>query len=234
MNWDFSEREDTLIKYEEEVLNKILGFPNDYEVQRFEMFQPNTDSTLPLTYNFNFKSVTSNEWVLNYSDSGKFTQRQIYNNIRQYDKSFFKLDFYDSTKLKTRKNYLTIILNKKPNTIPYTFSGSATPSQIEIPSFTLNYNKNQEGFFIYWFQDPTILNINTLYMTAKFFDASIGQFTVFTTKNQNTSNSPYNLGVEFFYKKVSFDYTDYTYKITSLTQPGIQENIIEWYEYINP
>ena len=27
---------------------------------------------------------------------------------------------------------------------------------------------------------------------------------------------------------------DYTYKITPLTQPGIQENIIEWYEYINP
>ena len=38
MNWDFLDREDTLIKYEEEVLNKILGFPNDYEVRRFEMF----------------------------------------------------------------------------------------------------------------------------------------------------------------------------------------------------
>ena len=234
MNWDFSEREDTLLKYEEEVLNRILGFPNDYEVSRFEMFQPSENTTLPLTYNFNFKSDTQNEWVLNYTDSGRFTQRQIYNNSPQYDKSFFKLDFYDSTKTKTRKNYLSIILNKKPNTTTYTFSGSSIPSLIEIPSFTLNYNRNQEGFFIYWFEDPTILNINTLYMTAKFFDASNGQFTVFTTKKQNTSNSPYNLSVEYFYKEVSFNYNNYTYKITPLTQPGIQENIIEWYEYINP
>jgi len=144
------------------------------------------------------------------------------------------LDFYDSTRTKTRKNYLTIILNKKPNTTTYTFTGSTTPSLINIPSFTLNYNRNQEGFFIYWFEDPSILNIDTLYMTAKFFDASNGQFTVFTTKKQNTSNTPFNLGIEYFYRTVSFNYSDYTYKITPLTQPGIQENIIEWYEYINP
>jgi hypothetical protein len=86
MNWDFLEREDTLIKYEEEILNKILGFPNDYEVKRFEMFQnPNNNITLPLTYNFNFKSTTENDWVLNYSDSGRFTEREIYNNVNKYD-----------------------------------------------------------------------------------------------------------------------------------------------------
>lgn len=235
MNWDFLEREDTLIKYEEEILNKILGFPNDYEVKRFEMFQnPNNNITLPLTYNFNFKSTTENDWVLNYSDSGRFTEREIYNNVKKYDKSFFKLDFYDTTNTQIRKNYLTIILNKRPNKTTYTFPNQTTPFEIDIPSFTLNYNKNQEGFFIYWFEDPTILNIDTLYMTAKFFDASNGQFTSFTTKKQTTSTTPYRLGTDYFNRRVSFNYDDSTYKITLMNQSTVQETVIEWYEYINP
>ncbi len=144
MNWDFSDREDTLIKYEEEVLNKILGFPNDYEVRRFEMFQnPNNDITLPLTYNFNFKSTTNNDWVLNYTDSGRFTQRELYNNAKIYDKSFFKLDFYDTINPQTKKNYLTIILNKRPNKTTYTFPNQITPVEIDLPSFTLNFLMRQ-------------------------------------------------------------------------------------------
>lgn len=235
MNWDFLEREDTLIKYEEEILNKVLGFPNDYEVKRFEMFQnPNNNITLPLTYNFNFKSTTENDWVLNYSDSGRFTEREIYNNVKKYDKSFFKLDFYDTTNTQIRKNYLTIILNKRPNKTTYTFPNQTIPFEIDIPSFTLNYNKNQEGFFIYWFEDPTILNIDTLYMTAKFFDSSNGQFTSFTTKKQTTSTTPYRLGTDYFNRRVSFNYDDSTYKITLMNQSTVQETVIEWYEYINP
>jgi hypothetical protein len=71
-------------------------------------------------------------------------------------------------------------------------------------------------------------------MTAKFFDASNGQFTSFTTKKQTTSTTPYRLGTDYFNRRVSFNYDDSTYKITLMNQPTVQETVIEWYEYTNP
>jgi hypothetical protein len=234
MNWDFLDREDTLIKYEGNILPDILGNPVDYEVERFVKKTVIEGIESGFTYNLNFKNATSNTWTLSYLESNRFTFKEVYENQPKFRKSFFKFDFYDTTNNLRRKNYLTIILNKRNNKIPYLIQNPERTVELDIPSYTLNYNRNQEGFFIYWFKDPTVLNIDTLYMTCKFFDANTGQFTVFTSENQNESTNPNQLPDNFFYRQVNFDYNNYTYTITPVNEIDNILTNIDWYEYINP
>ena len=234
MNWDFLDREDTLIKYEGDILPDILGNPIDYEVERF-VKQPELNGIESgFTYNFNFKSASANTWTLSYLESDRFTFNEVYENRAKFAKSFFKLDFYDTTNNLRRKNYLTIIINKRNNKVPYLLQNPTRVVELDIPSYTLNYNKNQEGFFIYWFKDPNILNIETLYMSCKFFDANTGQFTVFTSKKQSETTNQNQLPGNFFYKQVNFNYNDYTYTITPVDEIDNVLNKIDWYEYVNP
>ena len=234
MNWDFLDREDSLIRYEGDILPDILGNPVDYEVERFFKQPEFKGIESGFTYNFNFKNASANTWTLSYLKSDRFTFKEVYENQPKFGKSFFKLDLYDTTNNLRRKNYLTIIINKRNNKVPYLLQNPERLVELDIPSYTLNYNKNQEGFFIYWFKDPSILNINTLYMSCKFFDANTGQFTVFTTKNQNESTSPNQLSYDFYYKQVNFNYTNYTYTITPVDEIDNILTNIDWYEYVNP
>ena len=71
-------------------------------------------------------------------------------------------------------------------------------------------------------------------MTCKFFDANTGQFTVFTSENQNESTNPNQLPDNFFYRQVNFDYNNYTYTITPVNEIDNILTNIDWYEYINP
>lgn len=105
----------------------------------------------------------------------------------------------------------------------------AQPPNLTFPNFYLDHVGNQEGYYIYWYQDKSIINLSELYMTAKFFDASLGTFTRFTTTPQTLTNIPNDV----LYYRVILDYTNKLYKITNLTDlvPVVQAN---WYEYVNP
>jgi hypothetical protein len=105
----------------------------------------------------------------------------------------------------------------------------AEPPNLTFPNFYLDHVGNQEGYYIYWYQDKNLINLSELYMTAKFFDASIGTFTRFTTTPQTQTKIPNN----DLYYRVILDYTNKLYKITNLTDlvPVVQAN---WYEYVNP
>lgn len=102
-----------------------------------------------------------------------------------------------------------------------------------IPSISLDYVGNQESYFVYWYEDTTVLNLNKLYMSAKFFDAKQGTYTKFSRVNQSDYGKPYNIPNELFYYELNFDYTNLTY---SLVEPGLTTTIYTptWYEYVNP
>lgn len=105
----------------------------------------------------------------------------------------------------------------------------AQPPNLTFPNFYLDHVGNQEGYYIYWYQDKNLINLNELYMTAKFFDASNGTFTRFTTTPQTQTKVPNS----DLYYRVVLDYPKKLYKITNLTDlvPVVQAN---WYEYVNP
>ena len=226
VNWDFLDREDSLNTYEDSIITEIIGNPENYETARFSY-------TDPLKYNFYFKNSEDTEWVNSYVDSNRFTQIEVLNQSNSFKKSFFKIDFYDSRNTRRRKNYLTIILNKRNDTTEIELSYNQGTVNLLIPSYSLNPLNNPEGFYLYWFQNPDILNINKLYMTVKFFDGSKGTFTVFTTKKQTESTTPYRLSTDYFMREVNFIYQNKTYTIQNLDNQIPLFNL-NWYEYKNP
>jgi hypothetical protein len=226
LKWDFLDREDSLNVYQESIITEIIGEPENYETARFSY-------NYPVRYVFNFKNTENTDWVNSYVDSGRFTENQVLNKTNAFLKSFFKIDFYDSQNTRRRKNFLTIILNKKNDTTNIELNNDQGIRQLSIPSFSLNPLTNPEGFYLYWFENPNILNLNKLYMTVKFFDGSNGTFTTFTTKKQTNSTTPNRLGSDYFNREVNFNYTNYTYMIQNVGSQ-VPLTTINWYEYINP
>lgn len=111
-------------------------------------------------------------------------------------------------------------------------------TKIKKPNFILDYLGDKEGYFIYWLKNPNYINIDTFYMSAKFFNAKTGQFIRMMNKRQNTINSRFNFNKgENFYYKVLLDYDNYEYEIRNTeTDQRVGTDIYEinWYEYINP
>lgn len=85
------------------------------------------------------------------------------------------------------------------------------------------------------------MNIDTFYVTAKFFDARFGEFIRLMNEPQSSLPSDkfiFNTS-DYFYYKVVLDYTDKTYKFYYPYDVNNTYRIgggtpIKWYEYVNP
>jgi hypothetical protein len=254
MKWDFAGRTDSIEKYEDEVLTDIIGVAEDFEILRFAHAPYGQTSRTEIFYEFNFFSGNTadltnalpSDWVNSYLAEG-FTSDQIYYYTNPFTKSFFKLDFYDTNDTATQTNYFTIIIPVQQGFTETASISPLTPSvQIKKPYFKLDYVGDKEGFFLYWLKNEEFLNLNTFYMTAKFFDARLGVFvkmmtttqaafnlTTTTTTTPNPVPSPFSFnGNDYFYYKVVLDYPTKTYTITDLSD--VRVTTIKWYEYINP
>ena len=128
IKWDLIGRDESVDEYQDKVLTDVIGVPDDFEILRFEHKEYTTatinghptilsNKKSNLTYEFNFysgnpSSVTSstvNNWVNNYNPEG-FSDIELYYKIQPFKKSFYKLDFYDSTDPKTQTISFSIIL----------------------------------------------------------------------------------------------------------------------------
>lgn len=232
IDWDFAGKDDSIELYEDNVIKDIVGSATDYEIVRFahKGFNGVTD----INHNFNFYLgdglSNPNNWKSSFL--GRFGINEIYYNSQSFIGSFFKLDLYDTITDKRQKNYLTIILN--PNKSKITNIDS---KNINYPSYTLDYGLSNEGFYIYWLGDESILNIDTLYMSCKFYDAKVGSFVRMMNKSQATFSDKYNFDyTKYFYYKVIFNYIDKTYNIFDMSNNlvGNSANPINWFEYVNP
>ena len=237
IRWDFGGRDDSIDEYQQTVVEEIIGEPDDYEVFRFAHDVYGLDNDTEIKYEFNFYSgnttnintSTDIDWVTSYQ-SGGFSYDDLYYKLKPFAKSFFKLDFYDTKDFTTQTNYMTVILPVGNSSI------DSNDKFINVPTFTLNYLKNKEGFFWYWLRDKTLLNLDTFYMTAKFFDANNGVFVKMMTRPQSTLPSKFQFNNDLFYVKTKLDYNTKTYKLYDLiTNKRIGDGqTIKWYEYINP
>jgi len=131
------------------------------------------------------------------------------------------------------------------NPNPEDIGSGATPSltvapansKIKLPDFVLDYVGDKEGFFIYWLKNPNYIDLDKLYMGAKFFNAKTGQFVRFLNKPQSILSKKFNFNKSnFFYYEVSLDINKYEYIINDIEtgqrlNPGTP---IKWFEYVNP
>jgi hypothetical protein len=243
LSWDYLGIDQSIDLYEEEVITEVIGLGRDFEVTRFANL-PYTgapyENKTEINYEFYFHSGTTltnpNNWVINYLAAG-FTSQNVYYYQNNFSNSFFKLDFYDSTDDQRQVNYLTAIIPTQQGLKTTAFMQRFFV-EIKKPKFILNYVGDKEGFFIYWLKKRNFLDIQTFYMTAKFYNAETGYFTRMINVPQSTfPNSPYTFDIPtYFYYKMTLDYAKQTYQIFNSNgqRMGTPNLPIRWYEYINP
>jgi len=245
IDWDFAGQDQSIELYEDEVIKDVVGEGYDFEVERFPHDIDETGKSA-INYEFYFYSGgplnSVNSWNLSYLPEG-LTIRNLYYFENDFSKSFFKLDFYDTVDDKRQTNYITVII---PTQQGYTTEVifNKTNVRIKIPKFTLDYVGDKEGFFIYWLKKLDFLNINTFYMTAKFFNAKTGAFTKMMNVSQGSlaNGNEYSFdSIKYFYYKVVFDYINKCYRVyrfdptTNVTvRVGSSLTPVTWYEYVNP
>lgn len=247
IKWDFQGHTDSIELYEDEVIEEIVGFPKDYEICRFSHDSYGITNTSFLEYEFYFFNGTSvdvpgsldSDWVVSYLQAG-FSESELYYQTNPVQKSFFKIDFYDTTDDLTQKNYFTTILPVNSNrreTVTINPVLGITADVIK-PNFVLDYVFDKEGFFIYWLRDFEILRLTEFYMSVKFFDAKNGVFVRMMTVPQSQLPGLKFLFDQtiFFYRKVTLDYSTFTYQISDILSGSRVGNGIplRWYEYVNP
>jgi hypothetical protein len=233
--WDFYGQQQAIEQYESTIIEKILNQGDDYEVTRFDhQLYDNTKSSL--NYDFYLRNPTNRLWQNSYLS--KFTTNQIYYFQQAFTKSFWKLDFYDTPTTRTQKSYFTVILPVQQGKFQSAVLNNTTNVTIKRPSYQLDYIGDKEGFFLYWLKSRQFLNINTFYMTAKFFNGATGQFIKMMKAPQSTLPNFFDFPAEeYFYYKVDLDYITQTYQVFDYplgTRAGTTSNPIKWYEYVNP
>jgi hypothetical protein len=247
MTWDYLDRSDSLIPYENQAIKEAINQKKDFDVARFSYAGAydnqynilNTD----INYVFNFvpsgATVYTASWSPSYITQG-FTPSDVYYYNNSFKKSFFKLDLYDSPESKKQTNYITIIIPTQQGLTTPTLVGYETKN-IKTPQFKLDFLGDKEGYFIYWLKNRSVLDITTFYMSAKFFDAKTGVFIKMMNRPQSTIvGNKFNFPQEkYFYYKVNLSYTTLKYNVYDIAtgvdvSVGNTTNPINWYEYINP
>jgi hypothetical protein len=249
LTWDYTGLDQSIDEYEGEVITEVIGTGRDFEVTRFAHApQTGTTDATDIKYEFNFYSGGSLDdsanWRSDYLMEG-FTTQEIFYYTNNFSNSFFKLDLYDNVDNKRQKNYVTIIIPTQQG-LKMDAIMQTTPVSIKKPYFVLDYVGDKEGFFIYWLKKRTFLDINTFFMTAKFYDAKKGYFVKMMNMPQSSlsgnkysfDNSPY------FYYRVELDYEKHEYQVFNMNpnqtlylNDGERAGTvipIKWYEYVNP
>ena len=254
IKWDYLDREDSIQEYQEVITKEVIGIPKDFEISRFahDYYDGNSctgnTTCTSINYEFNFYSGipeygdfiidTSTSWLPSYIQQ-TFTISDLYYQRRSFTNSFFKLDFYDTKNGVNQINYFTVIIpTSQGETTEVSLSEYLPPQKIKKPIFKLDYFGDKEGFFLYWLRDKEFYNIDTFYMTAKFFDAKLGQFIRLMNAGQFslTSNKWKFKDEDYFYNKVVLNYDNKTYQVFDINDQriGTENNPIKMYEYINP
>lgn len=249
LTWDYFGIDDSLDEFEEKAIQEVIGSGTDFEVSRFS-HEPSSDQSTAINYEFYFYSGGSlnnlNNWQINYLNEG-FTPQEVYYYSNSFSNSFFKLDLYDTPDEKRQTNYITIIIPTQQG-LTMNAQMQRTLVNIKKPKFILDYVGDKEGFFIYWLKKRNFLNIDTFYMSCKFYDAKIGQFKKMMTgrgaNNNDLTNGPQALIVgdkfnfdntQYFYYIVKLNYEKQTYIVTNTSSQRLGMDIpIKWYEYVNP
>lgn len=249
MKWDSFGQEEDLQKFQEDTVTKAIGEPKDFELARFQNKQYVNSFDTSLNHQFYFftgQSITTSvpaNWGLTYTSQG-FTNTEIYYTTKPFLNSFFKLDFYDTNESKTQKNYFTIILPANQSQDELTSISTFLPKvNVSIPKYKLDYIKQKEGYFIYWLKSKDFYNLDTFYISAKFFNGSTGQFVRMINTNQAAPEitfSKFKFREDiYFYYKLKLDYSDFTYQIFDYKtgtdiRVGSESSPVKWYQYINP
>jgi hypothetical protein len=245
IKWDFNGRDDSIDEYQDDIITQLIGGAGDFEVFRFDHDVYGVNNESQLNYDFKFytgdnttitaSTVTTSDWKSTYIGT-EFNQDQVYRRLKPFTKSFYKLDFYDTTDTTVQTNYFTVILPVNGgDVIDMVINQYIGVGKVINPTFTLDFIRNNEGFFIYWLRSREYIDIDTFYMSAKFFNAGSGYWVKMMTQPQVSLSNKFQFNNDLFYNKIKLNYDDKTYQLFDMVGNRIGTgNPITWYEYVNP
>lgn len=214
--------EESMVIFEDEVLDTIINPAENYEVARFihkSYTSTNNVEQTDIWYYFYFTNSDETYYTQDYNVVGIDTKENA-KLLKQATKSFFKLEFYKTPNNEppTRKNRklvfsrnLSLPLGEK-----YFYNGNNINEYIHFPVFTGSNYRNKENMYFFWFQDESVLSGTsisgeTFFMTAKFFNADNGSVIDFTNK-ETYHDGQINEENDLYYL-VEIERTGYTYQI---------------------
>ena len=244
IKWDFLGQDDSIDKFETEVIKEVIGSVDDFEVGRYAHDSYGLNGETNVKYDFHFfnggninsPTLSDSDWEVSYIAEG-FVPQQVYYFEKPFTKSFFKLDFYDTKNPISQKNLFTVIIPVQQGGVENVQISQYKPNvDIKKPSYSLDYVGDKEGFFLYWLRNPEYLDISTFYMTAKFFDGRLGVFVKMMNTPQSQILSKFVFeGSDYFYYDVNLDYDNKIYQVTNNVGNRVGTSTpIKWYEYVNP
>ncbi len=191
-------------------------------------------------------------------DFQNFTPEETYKSNKSFTKSFFKLDLYNSRDRKQQKLFISIIISPingikilRP-TLSVQCPSDVTDGRYNCrpegeqfcptPNFELDPVNNNEGYFIYWLKEKTLIDLSVFYMSCKFYNGKTGEVTQMINTPQSIinlqTNKPYSISKEdyYYYRVVlnqdRFNYT--IFKTSDGTRVGEDAtNPIRFYQYFN-
>lgn len=249
IKWDIGGRQDDIDVYEKDVIKEIIAAKGNFEIGRYSHKEYGINNETSITYDFYFynspspvsASTSNTDWentyLFNSANPSGFSVTELYYFLRPFKNSFFKLDLYDTPDSKTQKNYLTIIIPTQQGAKETASLSALLPSvSVKKPSIKLDFVGDKEGYFIYWLRSPDYINIDTFYMSAKFFDAKNGVFVRMMNEPQSTLSNKFIFDTNrYFYNKVKINYSTKKYEIFNYLDVRIGAGTpIKWFEYVNP
>lgn len=243
--------------FQEKTKEEIVGTPQDFDVNRYA-HSGFTDSNgfLATSINYQFYFYDSvlfgtnppsfsnaAAWKNSYVQTNIFSDRDLYYYTNPFTKSFFKLDLYDTPYERDQKIYMTIIIPTQQGNTEFisasSFSYAVVNFDVKKPDFVLDsVGADKEGYYLYWLRSNRIYDIDTFYMSIKFFNARTGQFVRMMKKGQFTLSGNYNnfKPEVYFYDKVVLDHKNQVYSVLDITTNARVDTTspMKWYEYVNP
>lgn len=235
LGWD-----DSFKEYEEDVLRIIINPISNYETKQFthksyplSEYSGNTQDSI--WYQFYFLSGST--FICDYEPTG-LSAKENSLMLKQTTKSFFTLEFYRTTdgELPTRINRKIAFRKKLSLPLGEKFFYTTLNDYIFKPVFSGSSFRNKENMSLFWLKDKDIGNLEstteTLWFTAKFYNAEDGSITDFTNRDMTAPFVSERYGfhtnpVKFYqkdpsnstiieddlYYKIIFNWVDYTYVI---------------------
>ena len=180
-----------LVKTWEEVeLQDNINVIQDYETTRYAY--ANNISANTISYAFEFWDSTTSSYVDNFNVLG-FLDKDLAKPKKAFTRSFFKFDFYDSPLRKEQKIMFTNILplnncmkemvTVNVNEDPTEYFAQLAADPLGTPRYGVYQpicllgplHGRSENYYIQWLKDRELTEINTFYMSCKFFNAKTGK-----------------------------------------------------------
>ncbi len=195
--------QDNAEEMEKELLETIINPVQNYETVRY-IHKPytSTNGLLQTDIWFKFFFISGSTYVLDYEPTG-LSANENAQMLRQTTESFFILEFYKTPNNEEPNRTNRRLVFTKNLTLPLgeKYFYTTLNDYIFKPVFMGSNYRNKENMYLFWFQDDSAINEetligNTFYMTAKFFNAENGSIVDFTNKDMvNLSGSTTNVRI---------------------------------------